>query len=190
MSRAFSSLFLTAAVVSCVHFTCCHAQAQITLFDNTGGGPVSGPKFDPGDRFLAQQFLTGDHDNVSSISVALQRVGSPSGPINLAIWDKDASGLPGELVGSLGTIDISNVTTTPSFVTFAESLSGLSPNTPYYVVLDSGDIPMDSNNTLRFGVVDSDEGTNGANKVLALQSMRFLVRTRLQAKGPTTGKCP
>lgn len=136
------------------------ATAQVTIYDNTAPQPYSGVRADPGEEgFLAQQFLTGDFDNVSSVTLSLFREGAPSGPLHVQLWDDDGSGVPGSLVDSFGSIDVAALPTTAEYVTLDSQISGLSPNTPYYVVLDTIDATITdtdndgmADNTFRVGL--------------------------------------
>ena len=49
-------------------------NAQAVPYDNTEPGPIKGPRPTSPADVAAQQFLTGDFDNVSSVTLALQRV--------------------------------------------------------------------------------------------------------------------
>jgi hypothetical protein len=142
------------------------AGAEVILYENTAAGPASGPRAEPGDRFAAQQFLTGGADNVSSVTLAVQRVGSPVGQFHVQIWDDSGSGTPGSLVGSVGSVDVTSLPTTPAFLTVVGGVSGLNPHTPYYVVVDLADVSIDAANSIRSGLLDSSEGTLGAAELL------------------------
>lgn len=153
-------LFATCLMVS----LSCYAYGQVAHYDNLGQQPVAGPKFDPGDRFIAQPFQTGPQEVVSSVIVNLYRNGSPTGLMNLEIWDDDA-GIPGALVESVGSINTANLPGSPGYVAFDTSIE-LSPNSTYHLLLDSGSVPSSSSNSFRFGVATTDSGTNGAGKLL------------------------
>lgn len=144
------------------------ATGQVILYDNLGGQPFSGPRPDAGDRYIGQQFLTGDFGNVSSVTVSLQRVGTSSGPLHVQIWDDDGAGRPGSVVGTVGSVDLASLSASPAFTTVDGLITGLSPHTPYYVVLDTIDANiLNLDNTFRVGTRGSSMGTGGADKVLA-----------------------
>ena len=152
--------------------------SQTTLYDNTEGGPVSGPRMDSGDRFLAQQFLSGECDSIASVSVNLKRFSS-SGSLTLEIWDQDESGAPGNAIGSVGTKDSNSIPSSFGFVDFDNSITGLTPNTPYYVVLDALHATP-----LGFGVLSPSDGTSGATKVLGKVGSRWRTIDSLVGAGP------
>jgi len=154
------------------------ANAQVILYDNTGvadfigrTGPTGGPRPITPEDASAQQFLTGDFDNVSSVTLALTRRGSPpSGQLRIEIWDDNGSGEPGTFIGAVGSIDISSLPTEHEFFTFDDPITGLSPNSPYYVVLPPHPA-IDHDNNYQWGVLTSSEGTNGASLGLIADCM-------------------
>ena len=100
---------------------------------------------------------------MSSVTLALTRFGSPpTGQLGIEIWDDNGSGEPGTFIGAVGSIDISSLPTEAEFFTFNDPVTGLSPNSPYYVVLPPHPA-IDHDNSYRWGVLTSDEGTNGAS---------------------------
>jgi hypothetical protein len=128
-----------------------------------GLGEIIGPFFQPGDRYAAQAFVTGDFEALSSVTVKLQRRGESSGPIELQIWD-EANGKPNAMIATLGTMDLANVNPgSADFITFDGLVTGLEPKQNYYVVLDpaNADIP-DEDNSFYLGTTAETNGTNGA----------------------------
>lgn len=85
-----------------------NAIGQISLYDNMElpRAGLIGPRLESKQRDLAQQFVMGDSDNVSSIPLFLQRHGSPLGEVGVEIWEDGGSGVPSSLVTSVGTIDL------------------------------------------------------------------------------------
>ncbi len=156
------------------------------LYDNTflPPQPPFGPRLDPGDRFGAQPFFTDDSGNVSSVTLALQAVGSPVGQLLVDIWDDDGTGVPGSSVGTVGSIDVSGLMTPGGLITVDGLVSGLALNTSYFVVLDAIGVAIDVDNSFRFGVVGPDDGTNGAAKFLVRVGADWEVLDDLLGPGP------
>jgi hypothetical protein len=66
---------------------------------------------------------------------------------------------------SISGCRVHSLPTTPEFITFNDPVTGLSPNSPYYVVLPPHPIE-NFDNTYSWGVRASNEGTNGASLAL------------------------
>ena len=150
---------------------------HVKLYDNTGfpNSGVIGPRWNDNLGKGAQQFLTGDSDNVSGLSINLQRVGSPKGEAIVEIWDQNESGQPGNRVATVGSVDIASLSTGSELVNFDSLLTGLDPHSAYYVVLNNDQAVLDFNNTYRDGVrghVDDEqnEGTGNASTYLTRDS--------------------
>lgn len=128
-------------------------------------------------ELLAQPFRTDERNTtITSVSVPMFRVGAPSGELRLSIWD-DNSGSPGQAVAEVGSIaDIGSLPFGESdqevleIATFDRVISGMAPDTTYYLVLDHSVLnttpPIGDN--LGIGAPRSAIGTNGAGSLLAL----------------------
>ncbi|MEM6599536.1 MAG: choice-of-anchor R domain-containing protein, partial [Cyanobacteria bacterium P01_C01_bin.69] len=95
--------------------------------------------------------------------------GTPTGIVNVEIWDNDAN-LPTSRLGSIGTLDLGAtpiVNTEAQLTTFGEPVLDLSSNQPYWVVLNFENANVDFFNTIGWNSTSSAEGTNGAAKALA-----------------------
>jgi len=113
-----------------------------------GGTAKFGPdSSDAGQGGAAQRFTAGAAGNVSSVTLGLTRAGTPGGKLIVSIWDvDDDTGYPGTMVGLFGEIDINSLTTRPSspkapldLVTLQGSVTGLTPGTDYFLVVDNDD---------------------------------------------------
>ena len=136
------------------------------LYDNLGHTPYATLCCGPSDSLLAQQFLTGEYDAIASITRPLWKSGTPTGLISFEIWNADANGLPGEAVASLGSIDVSTLSTEYSLVTHEGPFTGLEKNTPYFYVNNISMLNHDRQNPVMGAAVSSDAGTFGAAKAL------------------------
>lgn len=165
------------------------SNAGLILYDNTSipfGEIIIGPRFGPGeDARIAQPFLSNGATKVSSVSIGLQRLGLPSGTVRVEIWDDDGSGVPGALVGTVGTLGAMSLSTEAEFVVFDDPVFGLAMDSSYFVVLDASEVVIpDLDNTFRFADATSDFGTNGAGKLLAEVGTEWLVLDDLLGPGP------
>ena len=123
----------------------------------------------------------GDSDNVSSISLFLQRHGSPRGEVGVEIWENGASGVPSSLVTTVGTLDLQDLSSSSAGqeVTFETLVTGLTPNARYHVVLNNENTTISSiQNSYRIslrGVTNDEqsEGTNGAARTLSSSPRMF-----------------
>ncbi|MEZ6121113.1 MAG: dockerin type I repeat-containing protein [Pirellulaceae bacterium] len=158
-----------------------------------------GPRFDSRRETLAQQFVTGNTDNISSIALRLQRVGSPSGNVMVEIWEDGGQGEPGTLISTVGSFDVATLSTTPEVLEFDALITQLSPNSRYHLVLNNEDTNISSaNNSYKFGVRGhtsdvQDEGTNGAAMTLVTDTggnWRILSDPSFFGCNPTNGHCP
>ena len=158
-----------------------NAIGQISLYDNMElpRAGVIGPRLESKQRDLAQQFVMGDSDNVSSISLFLNRRGSPRGEVGVEIWENGGSGVPSSLVTSVGTIDLQDLSSSPEEVTLETLVTGLSPNARYHVVLNNENTTISSiQNSYRMGLLgqsnnEQSEGTNGATRILSSSPTMF-----------------
>jgi len=164
--------FLSALCIFFCYLANGNVIAQVTLNDNLhldpgpAGSPF-GPQFDTRKESLAQQFFTGRADNLSSVTLSIQRKGSPTGTIDVQIWDDNGSGVPGNMIDTIGLIDLALLSAAPDDLTLHGTISDLDSNSSYFVVLDNRDTTINGRNSYRFGLIDTDpEGTNGAGKVL------------------------
>ena len=169
------------------------AAAESLLYDNTHHPWSSnrnlpntvlwtGPS-DAGDWFDAQPFKLGGHDNVSSVSIRMARnLGrTAEGTIRVSIWGANAQGLPGEEVGELGLLDISELARfdfpgnqggpTPPLllpeVTFDGPIDDLVPGEKYFVVKDYRGIAPFRFGDILAGLSNSANGTNQAGGAIA-----------------------
>lgn len=92
----------------------------------------------------AQQFFTGDSDNVTSVTLGLGRQSAPGDHLRIEIWETAASGDPLKSVGVLGEIEVNSLTNYSNWpqggssldeVTVEGMVSGLTPNSPYFLVI-------------------------------------------------------
>ena len=154
------------------------APSHVALYDNMDVEPIDnipgaiGPRFISNQEDNAQQFLVGEHTNVSSVSLFLNRVGSPTGEVAVEIWRDQDPGRPSQLVTTVGTIDLTQLSTTPEEVIFNTLVTGLAPGAAYHVVLNNLDTSINSaQDSYRFGVLgrnddEQADGTNGAASML------------------------
>ena len=164
-----------------------NATGQTSLYDNMELLPISnvpgsdwiGPRVSTRRRNVAQQFVMGDSDNVSSISLFLNRVGGPQGEVGVEIWENGESGVPSSLVTTVGTIDLRALSSRPEEVTFETLVTGLSPNARYHVVLNNENTTISSiQNSYRMSLLgrpndEQSEGTNGAARILSSSPTMF-----------------
>ncbi|MEZ6121149.1 MAG: hypothetical protein R3C28_31910 [Pirellulaceae bacterium] len=156
-------------------------SAEVTLFDHLD--PLRDPDADASRwrtwpteslEWLVQPFLTGNANNVASVTIDFLATGNPQGELTIEIWDDNGKGQPGNVVGVVGSLDLADLDGAGDgigdwghwgdweFITFDDAVSGLLPNSTYYVVLNSTDTVIDGNNTFANGSSRSDEGTFGA----------------------------
>ena len=160
-----------------------NAIGQISLYDNMElpriNSSIIGPPLESKQQDLAQQFVMGDSDNVSSISQFLNRHGGPRGEVGVEIWENGGSGVPSSLVTTVGTIDLQDLSSRPEEVTFETLVTGLSPNARYHVVLNNENTTISSiPNSYRMGTLgrsndEQSEGTNGAARILSSSPTMF-----------------
>ncbi|MEZ5328127.1 MAG: choice-of-anchor R domain-containing protein [Verrucomicrobiales bacterium] len=126
---------------------------EIVLYDNTmfeakpppGAPPnVQPPWGTRGDTHFAQQFYTGEADNVSSVKLTIKRTGSPGGKISFEIWDTGDDGFPGEMVGSLSEIEVDSLPTELETIEIPGIVVGLQQMTHYYLVYRNIDIDFNA----------------------------------------------
>ena len=143
------------------------AQTEIVLYDNVvipldwSEGYVFPEE---GDTLLAQQFITGELGLVSSVSFPLGAIDSPSGVARFEIWDDDG-GEPGKRVASIGEINpagLKAITEGGQLVTFDTPVTGLAPNSPYYLVSDVSETNF-SAGSFGFQMATASLGTGGAD---------------------------
>ena len=140
---------------------------SIALYDNLlDGGTGHGIWPEAPDEIDAQPFETGDSDNISSVTIRFRRLGNPSGVLSVEIWDDKGSGVPGELVGVVGTIDVASLSALGAPVTFSNRVTGLTPRSTYYVVLNPVNANISASNSYAYGTFASDDGTQGASYLL------------------------
>jgi hypothetical protein len=143
------------------------------VYDNLGVPPdrvIFGITGDTND-LLAQPFLLDSNSTVASATLRLARLGSPSGRVDVQIWDDSGSGIPGAPVGTLGSIgDLGTVPELPIFtaLTFNNPVTGLTPGSTYYVVLSFLNATANPDNSILWTTVQESTGTNGAPRALAL----------------------
>lgn len=124
------------AVLSC--WNALNAQ-EVALYDNTGiPGAASLPIINAGalEFKAAQQFFTNEFGNVVSVSIDTFKTGTPRGQMTVEIWDDNGSGTPGKSVAVVGSIAYNTFSTSWGLVTVHGLVAGLTPHTPYFVVLD------------------------------------------------------
>ncbi|MCH8042581.1 MAG: PEP-CTERM sorting domain-containing protein [Planctomycetes bacterium] len=144
--------FATSAVVLLLVVASGSVSAE-TVF-STIDQPFRGGFFpDAPDQKMAQQFLLGDNETVTSASITMHREGSPTGTIHLEIWDDSGSGTPGEPLGLLGSIDIPDISASESggILAVDSPVSGLTPNETYYLVMSFEGISFDGANHAAWG---------------------------------------
>lgn len=172
------SSHLHTSIVCLLAVVLCHeATAQSVLFDNTDlvlgdGERLAHPNIV---WMLAQPFRTDElNTTISSIELAIGRVGPPEGELQLSIWN-ESGGLPGQPVGEVGIIK--DFDSSLSFVergqpvletTSFDVLIDLEPDTTYYLNLDLGDVVSTEGigNSIVNGAPRSMNGTNMAGPLL------------------------
>ena len=196
MKRALISPLLVAASLL---FLTSQSTAQVTLYDNTLVDPpfqfadIIGVAFTEGSEKIAQQFKTaGSPLQLSEVSIQLQRLGSPTGSVNVELWEGvDA---PTSHLGTIGSFDLTSLSDSPEFVTFDGLTNDLASDTSYFVLLNNDDAVISGlANTYRFGLLgqiddEQSDGTNGAIRVMGANPDWLPLRD-LQACDPS-GACP
>ncbi len=126
---------------------------EVVLYDNTmfeakppqGAPPNAQPPWATrGDTHLAQQFYTGEADNVSSVELTIKRTGNPGGSISFEIWDTAEDGFPGKIVGVLSEIEVNNLPAELQTIEIPGTVTGLQPMTRYYFVYRNIDIDFNA----------------------------------------------
>ena len=136
-------------------------QPYYSLYlDGEPDGSV-GPKAP--NEWVAQPFRADGGGLVSSIGLALKREGSPEGELSVEIWDDDGSGLPGSLVGIVGTIDLASLSDEWGFFYVGVDVPWLTFGSRPYVVVNPSETTISSGNFFQLATSRSDEGTNGAD---------------------------
>lgn len=156
-------------LVLLIAFAASHLWAGIPLYDNTQDGPLGGLQVQPDDAFLAQPFLSGSSglDKITSVTLSWRASGSFRGmKIEFQIWKADENGLPGTLIGSLGSTAVTSQSEFPEFTTVEGKVNGLQPNAVYFSVLRFVASKLGGSNTLHLGPLKENEGTNGAGPAL------------------------
>ncbi|MGK0184770.1 MAG: hypothetical protein ACI9R3_000544 [Verrucomicrobiales bacterium] len=141
--------YLAGLAVACGSGISAYAQSEenTDIFDTISQNRInsawSAEGFTSTSRFQAQEFMTGDHGIVSSVTIRLETRTDgyrrkANGVLHVEVWD-DGGGKPGSKVGFLGDVDIPSVKTKSqggSQLTFDNPIVGLKPNSVHYVVLD------------------------------------------------------
>jgi hypothetical protein len=117
-------------------------------------------------EWVAQPFQTEGGDLVAGVGLALKREGSPEGELSVEIWDDDGSGLPGSLVGIVGTIDLASLLDEWDFFYVGVDVPWLTLGSRPYVVVNPSETTISSSNFFQLATSRSDEGTNGADMSL------------------------
>ncbi len=124
-------------------------------------------------EWFSQPFMTGDQNNVTSVTVDLESRGTPSGTYQLEVWDDDGTGIPGSRIGKVGTVDFELVMDKRwQFFTLDGDVSGLQPNSQYHLVwnVDDTDPRFEF---VSFPVTPSANGANGADEALIFANNRW-----------------
>ncbi len=144
-------------------------ESQTPLYSNL---PDPLPNFEgvfphAGDRYAAQPFRTGETGSISKVRLSLYRRGSPTGDVHFEIWNQGEQ-VPDARVASVGTIELESLSEARgNTVTFETEIRGLIPNTLYYLVWDNVDAQVvDANRSYHVQTSTTDEGTNGAGRLL------------------------
>ncbi len=142
----------------------------VTLYDNLVldflPDRMTGPGYSH--ELFAQPFWTGDYDNVSAVTINLfGSRGNPTGQASIEIWDDDGSGHPGRLIGVVGTIDLASLPNGWAFQTFDQPVTGLTPQSRYFVLLNFTAANIDNNNSAGVATYESSLGTKGADLFLS-----------------------
>lgn len=160
-------------------------NARAILFDNMDLEPIEnipgaiGPRFTSSREDNAQQFLVGEYTNVSSVSLLVNKVGSPTGEVKVEIWEDREPGVPSSLVTEVGTIDLAELPNGRTEVTFDTLVTGLSPDSAYHLVMNNLNTNITSaQDSYRIGVLGNvndpqKEGTNGAAFMLGSSPEEF-----------------
>lgn len=116
-------------------------------------------------QLVAQPFVLGNNDAVTSATVGMGGNGAPTGTIYLEIWNDSGSGTPGQSMGLLGSIDVSTVNTSGGGGdhTVNSPVSGLTPNEVHYLVMSYEDIFMDNGNHAIWGGTERTSQLAAAN---------------------------
>ncbi len=149
----------------------------LVLYDNlneadTGRG-VHPPTWGEGGcvALFAQPFLTGDSNNVSSVTLETGILkGTPTGQVLVEIWDADDSGNPNANVGTLGEFDLTSLPDAHlewGYPRVDGLVAGLKPDTRYYMMLNFEDALITDDDHPIFSTIRTANGTKGADKFLA-----------------------
>ena len=141
----------------------CNTIRSEVVFDNLEEPFDGGANLSTDDDLAGQPFFIGDGSAVETVTVRLQRFGSPGGMLNFEIWN-DVESLPGDPVAPVGSIELANVNAGRfQDYTFDARISDLNPNETYYVVMSGTELDVDANNRVDWLATPSTNGTNGAN---------------------------
>lgn len=133
----FSRLALRLLAVFVLALTASRLNAQEVVFD-TITAPIPSLTFwaEP----VAQSFNIGGNHTLDSVTLGLERFGNPQGQIEVELWNS-VEGQPGSRIGSLGSVsDFDRFPIGPrqeQLISFDTSITGLTPNADYWVVMVS-----------------------------------------------------
>jgi hypothetical protein len=171
MNRLFfnwTNRYTTVNLVLLLCSTTLYAQETL-LYSNLATQDLIGPRPSSSseDKYLAQQFLTGENTHISRVMVQMLRVGTPTGMVHFEIWDTDDSGMPGQRVSTLGSVDLGSLGPTWQDILFEQFQDGLKPNSVYYLVANNTETSITSiEDSYRLATAPTDDGTYGAAKAM------------------------
>lgn len=106
----------------------------------------------------AQQFTPASGQNMAFISVALQKVGNPTGDVRIGIMADSAGSPSGTYLGSTVTIDIATIKSTLRWFTIALAGVGITAASPYWLVLDAPSSGTDQTEFVKWAKSRQDQG--------------------------------
>jgi hypothetical protein len=122
---------------------------------------------------VAQQVIAPSSSQLSNlalvrVTVKLQRVGSPTGTLYVRLYS-DSANTPGSLLATIGSIDVSTISTTATDYTFdAATPPSVTPGTKYWISVEYGGGNNTNNvNAFKDGGTDRDTSVLGASYTTA-----------------------
>lgn len=137
---------LRAALTGCVAVVVAWygaARADEVVFSTLSGTTISAAQLSGNAvgtwNYGAQQFNTGFNNEVTSVTLGLQRIGT-GGTFAIELWTNSfvsGTAVPGSLVSTIATASTSILSTGGANETFATSVTGLTKFTDYWVVFNA-----------------------------------------------------
>jgi hypothetical protein len=141
---------------------------QVVLVSPNYGGftEIATPMYSGSVTRVAQQVITPSNSQLSNLTLfrvvaRLQRVGSPTGTLSVRLYS-DSSNTPGSLLATIGSIDVSTISTTATNYTFdAATPPSVTQGTKYWISVEYG-----GGNSTNYVNAFRDSGTDRDTSVL------------------------